>query len=128
MTFDMRRSLYDDWEDEGFPNATFPQGVVASFTLPKTFALEDDTRYKWRFYAFDGYLMSKPSKTFYMKVDSFSPIGHASSPKYSTSLDFEVTWSSEDVTTGSCGPRRPRRSSTARRAARTTSGCEPGTR
>jgi hypothetical protein len=101
MTFDMRRSLYDEQEGEGFPNATFPQGVVASFTLPKTFALEDDTRYKWRFYAFDGYLMSKPSKTFYMKVDSFSPIGHSSSPKYATNLDFEVTWTAEDVTPGS---------------------------
>jgi hypothetical protein len=33
-TFDMTVDLYDDTRGEGFPEPDFPQGVVASFTLP----------------------------------------------------------------------------------------------
>jgi len=101
VSFDMTKSLYDDKEGEGFRAATFRQGTVATFRLPAAFKLEDDTVYKWRVFAYDMFLWSRSSRIFTMKVDSITPIGHASSPKYATSLDFTVTWSAEDVVPGS---------------------------
>ncbi|UCC93933.1 MAG: VCBS repeat-containing protein, partial [Thermoplasmata archaeon] len=101
MTFDMRYSLFNEEEGEGFTQADYRQGVVATFTLPELFALDDDTSYKWRVYAFDGYLMSRPSPVYTMRVDSFAPTGHASTPRYSNSLNFTVTWSAEDMMPGS---------------------------
>jgi len=101
VTFDMTRSLFQEKEGEGFRAATFRQGYVATFRLPDSYRLDDDTVYKWRAYAFDMYLWSRSSRVFTMKVDSITPIGHASSPKYATALDFTVTWSAEDVVPGS---------------------------
>ena len=101
MSFDMRYALYDEIEGEGFTAPDFLQGVVATFTLPEAYQLKDDTTYKWRVFAFDGYLMSRPSPTFIMKVDSHSPTGHASSPRYSNELNFTITWAAEDVMPGS---------------------------
>ncbi|MCK4969692.1 MAG: hypothetical protein KAS77_04175, partial [Thermoplasmata archaeon] len=79
----------------------FLQGEVATFTLPEAYGLQDDTTYKWRVFAFDGYLMSRPSPTFIMKVDNHPPTGHSSSPRYSNELDFTITWAAEDVMPGS---------------------------
>ncbi|NOQ53592.1 MAG: hypothetical protein GQ558_03180, partial [Thermoplasmata archaeon] len=101
MSFDMRYALYDEIEGEGFTAPDFLQGVVATFTLPEAYQLMDDTTYKWRVFAFDGYLMSRPSPTFIMKVDSHPPMGHASSPRYSNELNFTITWAAEDVMPGS---------------------------
>ncbi|MCK5251921.1 MAG: VCBS repeat-containing protein, partial [Thermoplasmata archaeon] len=59
MTFDMSLNLFDQEEGEGFPEADFPQGTMATFKVPELYALEDDTTYKWRVFAYDGYLLSK---------------------------------------------------------------------
>jgi hypothetical protein len=101
MSFDMRYALYDENEGEGFTAPDYLQGVVATFTLPETYGLLDDTTYKWRVFAFDGYLMSRPSPTYIMKVDSHPPMGYSSSPRYSNDLDFTITWAAEDVMPGS---------------------------
>jgi hypothetical protein len=101
MSFDMRYALYDENEGEGFTAPDYLQGVVATFTLPETYGLLDDTTYKWRVFAFDGYLMSRPSPTFIMKVDNHPPMGYSSSPRYSNDLDFTITWAAEDVMPGS---------------------------
>ncbi len=101
VSFDMRYSLYDDNVGEGFTAPDFLQGVVGTFTLPEAYALNDDTNYKWRVFAWDGYLMSRPSATFIMRVDSHSPIGFSSSPRYSNDLNFTITWAAEDVMPGS---------------------------
>ncbi len=100
MVFDMRYALYDEEEGEGFHKEEFPAGEVAYFTLPEAYALSDDTTYKWRVMAFDGYLMSRPSRTYVMRIDSDPPTGFSSSPKYSDTLSFTVSWSAEDVTPG----------------------------
>jgi hypothetical protein len=101
MTFDMRYSLFDEEEGEGFTEADFRQGTVATFTLPELYSLQDDTSYSWRVLAFDGYLMSRSSPVYVMRVDSFAPSGHASSPRYSNDLNFTVTWSAVDTMPGS---------------------------
>jgi len=100
FTFDMGKSLFDEVEGEGFACATFRQASVASFRLPELFKLEDNTVYRWRVYAYDMYLWSRSSRVHTITVDTLSPIGHASSPKYSTSLSFLVTWSSVDPAPG----------------------------
>ncbi|UCC93682.1 MAG: VCBS repeat-containing protein, partial [Thermoplasmata archaeon] len=100
-TFDMRYSLYNEEEGEGFTQADYRQGTVATFTIPELYALDDDTSYSWRVYAYDGYLVSRPSPVYVMRVDSFAPTGHASTPRYSNSLNFTVTWSAEDMMPGS---------------------------
>jgi PGF-CTERM protein len=100
MTFDMRYDLFDNEPGEGFPQASYPEGTVASFTLPEMYGLEDDTTYKWRVLAFDGYLMSRPSPAYVIRVDSHTPTGHASTPRYSNVLNITVTWSAEDVMPG----------------------------
>ncbi len=101
MTFDMRYDLFDQEPGEGFPEADFPEGTIATFTLPELYALEDDTSYSWRVFAFDGYLMSRPSPAYVIRVDSFAPSGHASTPRYSNDVNFTVTWSAEDQMPGS---------------------------
>ena len=101
MTFDMRHDLFDQKEGEGFPEADFPQGTMATFKVPEQYALEDDTTYKWQVLAYDGYLLSKASPIYIMKVDSHAPTGHASTPRFSNEVNFTVTWSAEDVMPGS---------------------------
>jgi len=101
MTFDMATSLYDEEEGEGFACATFRQGTVGSFRLPEKFKLEDNVVYRWRVHAFDMYLWSRSSRVCTIKIDTISPIGHANSPKYSTSLNFTVSWMAEDQMPGS---------------------------
>ncbi len=101
MTFDMTKDLFDDKEGEGFAASTFRQGTGGSFRLPDFNKLEDNTVYKWRAYAFDGYLWSKSSSVYTIKVDSIFPIGHANSPKYATTLEFAITWSAADQMPGS---------------------------
>ena len=101
MTFDMNKDLFNELEGQGFSAASFRQGTVGSFRLPDFYKLEDNTVYRWRVFAFDGFLWSRSSPVYTMKVDSIFPIGHASSPKYATSLEFTVSWSAEDQMPGS---------------------------
>ncbi|MCJ2540592.1 MAG: FG-GAP-like repeat-containing protein, partial [Candidatus Thermoplasmatota archaeon] len=101
MTFDMRYNLFNQEEGEGFPEADYPEGSLATFTVPDLYALDDDTTYKWRVYAYDGYLLSRASPVYIMKVDSHAPTGHASTPRFSNMVNFTVTWSAEDVMPGS---------------------------
>ncbi len=101
MTFDMSKGLYDEKEGEGFACATFRQGTVASFRLPEGYKLEDNMVYRWRVHSNDLYLWSRSSRVNTITVDTISPIGHAVSPKYSTSLEFTVTWSAADQIPGS---------------------------
>ena len=101
MTFDMTKDLYNELEGQGFSAGGFRQGTTGSFRLPDFYKLEDNTAYRWRAFAFDGFLWSKSSAVYTMRVDSVFPVGHAVSPKYSTSLEFTVSWSAEDQMPGS---------------------------
>ena len=106
-TIDMRTSSL------GWTKANYSSGEVAEYDTPPSMMLESGKNFYWRAMAFDGSVglngpvSSDWSRTLtsvgpgYFHIDSVAPEAAESSPQYSKSNDFEVTWSGNDPAPGS---------------------------
>lgn len=82
-------------------------GVNAGKFLDDADRLESGKKYYWRAEVWDGQQWSPWSLVSNFTVDDQPPEGFASSPDYSTVLQFTVTWSAEDAVNGSGLAARP---------------------
>jgi hypothetical protein len=91
----------------GWTKANFSSEEVAVYNTLPAMMLESGMSFYWRARAFDGTLWSDWSRTLtsvgpgFFSIDSVAPEATASSPQYTKSNDFEVTWSGNDPMPGS---------------------------
>jgi hypothetical protein len=88
---------------EGWTKSNYSSDEVGEYQTQAGDAYASGKTIYWRVRAFSGVLMlpSGLSRAGYFRIDSEPPVAAASSPQYSKSNTFDVSWSGEDPTPGS---------------------------
>ena len=118
LKYHLQVSLTDDFlnvlfeYDQNFSNVAFAcficlPGAPAGKVVEDDDRLVSGTKYYWRARAWDGQQWSVWSPVWNFTVDDQPPEGAASSPKYTTVLEFTVSWSAVDPPGGSGLAARP---------------------